>query len=227
MSDPIDPRPLSFLHIGDLHMTDAGLQNHLDLRRIVDEVNGHALNQIDFVYLPGDNADDGTPEQFRIVGDEMSRLKLPWFAIPGDHDFKPKSLDNFYRSLNARQLPFAAEIAGCRCVFLDVVSQGTGGPDFRLGSSQMAWLRDQLDRSRRDGENVVVFMHAYPADLGGEAGELAAMFDEGRSRWSIPATPTTMKSSMMGARSTPRRVRPARSRRAKPGFRWSRSIAAW
>ena len=179
MSDPIDPRPLTFLHIGDLHMTDAGLQNHLDLRRMVDEVNGHVLNRIDFVYLPGDNADDGTPEQFRIVGGEMSRLKLPWFAIPGDHDFKPKSLDNFYRSLNVRPLPFATEIAGCRCVFLDVVSQGSGGPDFRLGSAQMAWLRHQLGQARHDGENVVVFMHAYPADLGDEAGELTAMFDEG------------------------------------------------
>jgi hypothetical protein len=32
--------PLRYLQIGDLHVTDAGLQNHLDLRRIVEEVNG-------------------------------------------------------------------------------------------------------------------------------------------------------------------------------------------
>jgi Icc protein len=179
MPDPIHPRPLTFLHIGDLHITDGGLQNHLDLRRLVDEVNGHALNRIDFVYLPGDNADDGTPEQFRIVDGEMARLKLPWFAIPGDHDFKPKSLDSFYRGLKVRPLPFATVIAGCRCLFLDVVSQGTGGPDFRLGSSQMAWVREQLDQAGRDGENAVVFMHAYPADLGDEAVELSTMFDQG------------------------------------------------
>jgi hypothetical protein len=70
-------KPLRFLQIGDLHITDAGLQNHVDLRRIVDEVNGNAGERIDFVYLPGDNADDGTPEQFRIVHDELSRLIAP------------------------------------------------------------------------------------------------------------------------------------------------------
>jgi len=55
-------KPLHFLQIGDLHITDAGLQNQVDLRRIVEEVNGNTGGKIDFVYLPGDNADDGTPE---------------------------------------------------------------------------------------------------------------------------------------------------------------------
>ena len=179
MSDQTDHKPLRFLHIGDLHITGAGLQNHIDLRRIVDEVNGNAGTKIDFVFLPGDNADDGTPEQFQIVHEEMSRLALPWHAIPGDHDFKPKSLDNFYGGLKVQGLPYVADISGCRCVFLDVVSRGTGGPDFRLGTARMVWLRGQLDMARRDGKTVAVFMHAYPADLGDEAEEIAGMLDEG------------------------------------------------
>jgi 3',5'-cyclic-AMP phosphodiesterase len=172
-------KPLRFLHIGDLHLTDAGLQNHVDLRRIVDEVNGNTLGKIDFVYLPGDNADDGTPEQFRIVHDELSRLIPPWHAIPGDHDFKPRSLDNFYAGLDVRKLPYAVEISGCRCVFLDVVSRGNGGPDFRLGAARLDWLRAQLEAAQRDGKPATVFMHAYPADLGEEAAEIAAMIDKG------------------------------------------------
>jgi len=171
-------KPLRFLQIGDLHIADAGLQNHVDLRRIVDEVNAHTGERIDFVYLPGDNADDGTPEQFRIVHDELSRLIAPWHAIPGDHDFKPRSLDNFYRGLHVRKLPYAVEISGCRCVFLDVVSRGNGGPDFRLGAAGLVWLRGQLEAAQRDGKTAAVFMHAYPADLGEKAAELAAMFDE-------------------------------------------------
>jgi Icc protein len=178
MSDLARQKPLTFLHIGDLHLTEPGLQNQRDLRRIVDQINSHAGSGIDFAVLPGDNADDGSPEQFRLVHDEMSRLSVPWHAIPGDHDFKPKSLDNFYRGLEVRQLPYATEAAGCRCIFLDVVSTGSGGPDFRLGASQMRWLREQLESARRHHQTVVVFMHAYPADLGDEADEIAAMFDE-------------------------------------------------
>jgi 3',5'-cyclic-AMP phosphodiesterase len=178
MSDLMDQKPLRFLHIGDLHLTEAGLQNHLDLGSIVDEVNRHAAGRIDFAFLPGDSADDGASEQFRLVHHEMSRLTVPWHAIPGDHDFKPKSLDDFYRGLSVQRLPYVTEISGCRCIFLDVVSKGAGGPDFRLGAERVVWLRGQLDTARRDGETAVIFMHAYPADLGDEADELATMFDE-------------------------------------------------
>jgi Icc protein len=169
---------LRFIQIGDLHITGAGLQNHSDLRRIVDEVNHNAAGKVDFAYLPGDNADDGTPEQFRVVHDELSRLVPPWHAIPGDHDFKPRSLDNFYAGLHVPKLPYVVETSDYRCIFLDVVSRGTGGPDFRLGSARLLWLRGQLDGARRDGKHAAVFMHAYPADLGEEAAELAAMLDE-------------------------------------------------
>lgn len=178
MSNDTNQRPLRFLHIGDLHITEAGLQNHLDLRRIVDEVNANVSGGIDFVILPGDNADDGMPEQFRIVHDEMSRLTAPWHAIPGDHDFKPKSLDNFYAGLKARRLPYVTEISSCRCIFLDVVSCGSGGPDFRLGASRLIWLREQLDAARRDRKVAAVLMHTYPADLRGEAEELTTLFDD-------------------------------------------------
>jgi len=171
-------KPLRFLQIGDLHITDSGLPNHADLRRIVDEVNENIAGKLDFVYLPGDNADDGTPEQFRIVHDELSRLILPWCAIPGDHDFKPRSLDSFYAGLHVRELPYVVELSGCRSVFLDVVSRGSGGPDFRLGAARLVWLRGQLESAQRDGKTAAVFMHAYPADLGEEAAELAAMLDD-------------------------------------------------
>jgi Icc protein len=170
--------PLRFVQFGDLHITDAGLQNHLDLQRLVEEVNGNTGGKIDFVFLPGDNADDGTREQFRIVCDELSHLFAPWHAIPGDHDFKPRSLNNFYRELQVRDLPYVIEISGCRCIFLDVVSRGTGGPDFRLGAARLVWLRGQLDGAQRDGKTAVVFMHGYPADLGEEGAELAAMIDK-------------------------------------------------
>jgi len=169
---------LRFVQIGDLHLTGHGLQNHQDFLRIVEEIDRNCAGLIDFVYLPGDNADDGTPDQFALVREGLSGLRLPWHAIPGDHDFKPRSLQNYYRDLSVRTLPYAQEVNGYVCLFLDVVSQGTGGPDFKLGEHQFDWLRSRLDVARREGKSCVVFMHAYPADLGEEAGELAALLDE-------------------------------------------------
>ena len=161
---------LSWLHIGDLHITGAGEPNHDALRRIVALADGLPPGAVDFAVLPGDNADDGTPEQFRIVADAVAGLGLKLHILPGDHDFKPRSLDSYYGELGARQLPFAIEAAGHRCLFLDVVSEGSGGPDFRLGEAQLAWVERELDAAEAAGETAVIFMHTYPADLraGGE-----------------------------------------------------------
>ncbi|MFC0239752.1 metallophosphoesterase family protein [Rhodopseudomonas telluris] len=169
--------PLRFAQIGDLHLTDPGLPNHGDFTAIVQELNQQAKTGLDFVYLPGDNADDGTRDQFALVRAGLNQLRLPYHVIPGDHDFKPRSLQAFYSGLNVPKLPYRAEVRGQLCLFLDVVSHGSGGPDFRLGDQQFAWLSDQLAEAKRDNKRCVVFMHAYPADLGPEADRLSRLLD--------------------------------------------------
>lgn len=169
--------PLRFAQIGDLHLTDPDLPNHSDFKAIVQELNRNAGSGLDFVYLPGDNADDGTPDQFALVREGLDQLRLPYHVIPGDHDFKPRSLAAFYRDLALPQLPYRAEIRGRVCLFLDIVSNGSGGPDFRLGDPQLAWLSDQLADAKRAGQRCAVFMHAYPADLHQHADEVARLLD--------------------------------------------------
>ena len=166
---------LSWLHIGDLHITRAGQENHRDLLRIVDLTQELALHSLDFAVLPGDNADDATPEQFQIVRDAVERLPLPLHILPGDHDFKPRTLDAFHDVLGADRLPRSVTARGHRCLFLDVVSAGSGGPDFRLGEAQLAWAERELEEAETAGQDAVIFMHTYPADLREGAERLGAL----------------------------------------------------
>jgi 3',5'-cyclic-AMP phosphodiesterase len=166
---------LSWLHIGDLHITRATEQNYLDLKRIVDLAKGLPAGSVDFALLPGDNADDGTPEQFRLVLDAVTPLPMPLHILPGDHDFKPRALDAFHDVLGAERLPKAVIVRGRRCLFLDVVSAGSGGPDFRLGEAQLAWAERELEQADAAGQDAVVFMHTYPADLKEGAERLGAL----------------------------------------------------
>ncbi len=156
---------LSWLHIGDLHITRELEQNYLDLKRIVDLARGLPADSLDFALLPGDNADDGTPEQFCLVRDAVAPLPITLHILPGDHDFKPRALDAFHNVLGAEHLPKAVTVQGHRCLFLDVVSTGTGGPDFRLSEAQLAWVERELQESEAADQDAVVFMHTYPADL--------------------------------------------------------------
>jgi Icc protein len=172
MSSPDDI--LAFAHIGDLHLTDEGLDNTPDFRAIVGQIA--AIDGLDFVYLPGDNADDGLPAQYALVRGTLDRLKLPVHVITGDHDMEGGSLDAFYEGLGARALPYAITVAGTRCLFVEMCEPGSGGPDFRLGVEQVAWLGRELDEVERAGQDASLFIHSYPVDLKGE-GEAKTVAD--------------------------------------------------
>jgi 3',5'-cyclic-AMP phosphodiesterase len=87
------------------------------------------------------------------------------FAHIGDHDREQGSLSAFYEGLPAEPLPRSLLAQGIRCLFLDVVGPGQGGPDFRLGVPQRLWLEDEMLHARGKGEEIFLFMHTYPTDL--------------------------------------------------------------
>lgn len=168
---------LSWIHIGDLHASAEDAWQSLDLlSQAVAEINAHLAPGVDFVFLPGDNANHGTLEQFLRIRDRLAPLRVPIHIIPGDHDFEPGSLDNFYAGLQVPRLPYRAEVGGCRCLFLDVVSHGGGGPDFRLGADQAAWLERELAEATRLDRRRAVFMHAFPEDFASDAEEVGGLF---------------------------------------------------
>ena len=169
---------LSWLHIGDLHIDKPDGQNLSDLRWIVALANDLPPNSFDFVLLPGDNAENGTAAQFKLVRDALAPLRLPLHILPGDHDYQPTNLDAFYSVLGARTLPYATTINGHRCLFLDMVSAGTGGPNSRLDTRQLDWIERELARD----DPAVVFMHAYPADLQQGAGRLIHLLAKRKMR---------------------------------------------
>ena len=167
---------LSWLHFGDLHVSqDDNFSSLHDLEKLIADANQNLADQVDFAFLPGDNANNGTADQYRRIRQAVSRLDIPLHVIPGDHDFEPGSLEAFHGILGAAPLPKAIHIDGRRCLFLDIVSPGTGGPDFRLGTDQFAWLGKQLAESQHDKNRPVVFMHAFPGDLRQGAEETAQL----------------------------------------------------
>lgn len=159
---------LTWLHIGDLHACrDDDYRSVEDLHRIVAQVQASMADGLDFIYLPGDNANNGLPEQYQRINQALAGLDLPVHAIPGDHDFEPGHLDAFLEMRGAVPGPYAMERKGHPLLFLDAVSAGGGGPDFRLGEAQRRWLRQQLLQASSGGPAArpVVFMHGYPADF--------------------------------------------------------------
>ena len=160
---------VSWIHMGDLHMTRPGEQNEIDLGRIVDEINAvYAKGGIDFVFIPGDIADDGSAVAYEAVRRHLDRLVLPWCGIVGDHDVHEKSFDNF-RHYIAPDLYGRFTIGPYRFLRLNAFS--IPRPDaFSLGEEQLQWLEQELMECRSAGDRAVLLLHCYPSDLkqGGE-----------------------------------------------------------
>jgi len=167
---------LSWVHFGDLHVDEAdGLEGLHRFETLVGLAEQHLGDAVDFALLPGDNANHGTEAQYRGISNAMSRLGRSWHVLAGDHDFEPGNLDAM-RAITTRDAPYAAHIRGYRCLFLDIVSAGKGGPDFRIDPAQRRWIERELDMAGAAGERAVVFMHAYPGDLRDDPDGVAGVF---------------------------------------------------
>ena len=154
--------PVTWIHIGDLHMVRHGERNFADLQHIVTEINAlFAGHSISFVYLPGDNADNGSEIAYRAVRACVDALRLPWCAIVGDHDVQQQSFENVQHFLCGTL--YGAFTAG-PVRFLRLNCFADPRPDsFTVSAEQLAWLEAELQHSR--DIPCVLLMHCYPSDL--------------------------------------------------------------
>ena len=175
---PDDAGVVSWIHFGDLHMTRAGEQNHLDLSEIVNEVNQAFADSVSFVFLPGDVADAGSRSAYAVVRGELDRLNAPWCAIIGDHDVHEQSFANFKEAMS-EQLHYAFAVGSTRFVAMNAFDVPEPA-SFTVSDEQLRWAEDELKLATKHGQTKVLLLHCYPSDLkvgGGEVSRLIRDYD--------------------------------------------------
>jgi predicted phosphodiesterase len=150
--------PVIFVVPGDLHLTEAGLENHRVATWMVDEVN--ELIRPDFVQFIGDNVQDATEEQFRLFDDLRGRLAVPHYALVGDHDVKDDPEARAFRT-HLGDTYGSTQLGGFRFLRLDTQQARPLG----LSPGQVDWFRAERDAALAAGERVVIFQHNYPYQI--------------------------------------------------------------
>src|ERR1700742_2361284 len=143
---------ISWVHLGDLHMTKAGEQNHLDLAEIVNEVNRAFADSVSFVFLPGDVADDGSRAAYAVVRGEMDRLTVPWCAIIGDHDVHEKSFANFKEAMS-EETHYAFKVGETRFLAMNAFDVPEP-PSFTVSDEQLRWVEDELELATKNSQTT-------------------------------------------------------------------------
>lgn len=168
----LNPGVVSWIHIGDMHITTADQQNYKDLQTIISHVNQYVKNGVNFTFFAGDNANDDTTAEYQLIKDAVAQLQFPYHFVPGDHDSKDGQA-LFKQYLSAQ--PYSSfSVGGYHFAFLDMLdANGSGGGGFGIGTTQMSWLKHDLSTAKSKNERSILFGHTYNlGSLGTSGAEL-------------------------------------------------------
>ncbi len=173
-----NPGVVSWVHFGDLHITTSDQQNYADFQTIIKNTNQYLLNGVNFAVLPGDNANEGTESEYQLIKQATDQLRVPLYALPGDHDLKGGNLGLYEKYLEP--LPYQSFTADkYHFVFIDALDASPGG-GFGLGQEQLTWLTNDLKAASQRGLQSILFMHSFPDRLGDSAQAVQELIQKNR-----------------------------------------------
>jgi Icc protein len=155
-------------HITDLHLRPRGLacyrvsDTNMLAERAIPALNG-LTPRPDAVVLTGDLTDKSDPREYALARQILSRLAMPVFMIPGNHDGSA----DMRREMSGfpgmdgdveGKLCYTAEIGDLRLIALD--TNIPGKPNGELGTPQLKWLSDRLSEENRP---TLIALHHPPA----------------------------------------------------------------
>lgn len=157
--------------LSDTHITvpgemmDVRYKTSEHLTRAIDHVLGLAKRP-DVVWITGDLVDSGKREEYARLREDLKRLSIPFFVIPGNHDergaLRAAFSDHAYLQGNGEFVQFVVEDWPVRMIGLDTLIPGKSGG--RLCAQRLAWLDATL--AREPTKPTMLFMHHPPMRTG-------------------------------------------------------------
>jgi 3',5'-cyclic-AMP phosphodiesterase len=163
-------KPVLIAQISDLHIKPPGAlaYGRVDTAKALERCVA-ALNEFrpkpDLVVISGDLADTPTAEDYEYLKRLLAQLKLPFVAIPGNHDSREMMRTAFSQAAYAfpsGPLNQRLEVGGLDLVLLD--SSVPGKPHGELDAATLQWLDATLASS--PGRPALVFLHHPPFKTG-------------------------------------------------------------
>lgn len=148
-------KPVVFVWPGDLHLETPERPNFETAKWMAEDVN--ELIRPDFVQFAGDNVQHARDHEWELFKDVTSRLKVPFYALVGDHDaHHDPGCYSYQANVGATYQAFTV---GCyRFICLNTNQYKPLG----LSPEQVIWFRYEVDTALTRQERVVVFQHNYP-----------------------------------------------------------------
>jgi 3',5'-cyclic AMP phosphodiesterase CpdA len=163
-------KPVHVAQISDLHIKPPGslaygrVDTAKALQRCVASLN-ELTPRPDLVVISGDLADTPMAEEYEHLKRLLTRLELPFVAIPGNHDSRQSMRAAFPQSpyaFSSGALNQRVEIGGLDLVLLD--SSVAGQPHGELDPATLQWLEAIL--ASAPDRPALMFLHHPPFETG-------------------------------------------------------------
>ncbi|MBI1319065.1 MAG: twin-arginine translocation signal domain-containing protein [Candidatus Hydrogenedens sp.] len=134
-------KPLRFVAINDLHVLGEGTERIV--ARAVEQIN--ALEDIAFTVVVGDLGSLGAEGEMRLAKQALDGLEQPYFCVPGNHDFAPKTDDGYvhYDAFFDTQ-QWHAERPEDGWAFIGLNTCNEMKSDVTVPPERLAWLAEQI-----------------------------------------------------------------------------------
>lgn len=135
-----------------------GLNTLECMRQVIDLVQASGW-PLDMVLATGDLVHDASPAGYHLASVEFSRLGVPVYCLPGNHDIPQVMLDSL--GSNGMSMPDQVDTEHWRLVMLDsVIPDAEGG---HLAEKELAHLRRALTEQDK---HTLVCLHHQPLPVG-------------------------------------------------------------
>ena len=147
-----DAGSYSFLVVNDLHSLDKKCGPWFE--KVVRQMAAHE-EKPELLLIAGDLAEDGKAEQLAAVKEIFAGLKLPFYVVPGNHDYTPKQERKAYDDLFPDRLNYTFDQNGWQFVSLDT-TEGTKSANTTIAVTTLKWLDDQLPKLDKKKPLIIV-----------------------------------------------------------------------
>lgn len=160
-------RPFLLAQVSDLHLTAGGRLSYgiVDTAAMLRACIDHILAlpaRPDAAVFTGDLTDSARPEEYAILREQIGRLGMPAYLIPGNHDerapLRAAFPDHDYLRQSPEFIQYAIDEHPLRLVALDTLVPGEIRGE--LCARRLAWLEARLAEKPR--QPTAILMHHPP-----------------------------------------------------------------
>lgn len=161
------------IQISDTHIVPKGqlayeqVDTRSALEATVETINGFLdkIGPVDLVFITGDLTEHGFAEEYQIIRDILGDLKVPYRAVPGNHDRRSTMQEQFGAALWMPcdgYINWSVDFSDFAVIGLDSLVEGAAYGS--LASETLLFLDQSL--ATLDGKPVIIGLHHPPFEVG-------------------------------------------------------------